>query len=53
MAAQYDFRRWLKSLNGRSSAEMFTEGTRACGEAILSLFGDGAGCRAGQVPGAM
>ena len=36
MAAQYQFQRWLKSLEGRSSTEMFTEGIRACGEAILS-----------------
>jgi hypothetical protein len=35
--AQYDFQEWLKSLEGRSSAEMFYEGVRASGEAILSL----------------
>ena len=35
--AQYNFREWAKSLEARSSAEMFREGTRACGEAILSM----------------
>ena len=35
--AQYDFQEWLKSLEGRSSAEMLHEGIRASGEAILSL----------------
>ena len=40
MTAPYDFQRWLKSLEGRSSAEMFTEGIRACGEAIITLSSD-------------
>jgi hypothetical protein len=40
LTAPYDFQRWLKSLEGRSSAEMFTEGIRACGEAIINLSSD-------------
>ena len=40
MTAPYDFQRWLKSLEDRSSAEMFTEGIRACGEAIINLSSD-------------
>ena len=40
MTAPYDFQTWLKSLEGRSSAEMFTEGIRACGEAIINVSSD-------------
>jgi hypothetical protein len=40
LTAPYDFQRWLKSLEGRSSAEMFSEGIRACGEAIINLSSD-------------
>ena len=35
--AQYNFQEWLESLQGRSSTEMFREGSTASGEAILSL----------------
>jgi hypothetical protein len=38
---KYDFRDWLKSLEGRSSAELFAEGIQACGAAIRNLSSDG------------
>jgi len=40
LTAPSDIQSWLKSLEGRSSAEKFTDGIRVCGEAIINLSSD-------------